>query len=481
MDEILDVVIMGAGLSGIGAAYHVQNKCPDYRYAVLEARTGMGGTWDLFRYPGVRSDSDMHTLGYPFRPWNDDRSVADGPSILKYIQETAAEYGIDKRIRFAHTLVGADWSTAEGMWTLSVERTDNGEWLTLKCRFLVACGGYYDYEKGYTPYYPGLTDFRGKFIHPQQWDETIDYTDQRVIVIGSGATAATLVPELAKRAKHVIMLQRSPSYFAPLPSIDKTAKLIKKIFPYRLAHTIVRWKNILIGMALFWFCRRLPGLARRALLAGVKRGVHGSADRMADFSPRYDPWTQRVCFIPSGDFFKAVNAGKADVVTDSIEKFTASGIRLQSGKEIPADIVVTATGLTLKFLGGVSLRIDGRAIKIPDLVSYKGAMLSGVPNLVMTFGYVSASWTLKCDLISEWLGRMLQYMETNGLKTVTPDANPEIERMALIDFSSGYFQRAKGVLPQQGTRAPWKLSQNYFSDLIAFRAKPVKDEGLKFS
>ncbi len=480
-DDILDVVIVGAGLSGIGAAFHLRDKNPECRYAILEGRAAMGGTWDLFRYPGVRSDSDMHTLGYSFRPWSDSRAIADGPSILRYIKETAAEYDIERYIHYSQKLVAAEWSSRDAAWTLSIERADSGEKLTQRCRFLILASGYYDFDRGYTPDYPGLADFRGEFVHPQKWGDGVSYAGKRVVVIGSGATAVTLVPELAKTAKHVTMLQRSPSYYASLPSVDHVATALKKIFPYRLGHTLVRWKNILLAMALFWFCRFFPRAARRLLLFGVKRELKDESASLDDFSPRYDPWDQRLCFVPDGDFFRALNGGTAEVVTDTVDTFTASGLRLKSGRTLDADLVVTATGLKLKFLGGVTLRIDGLAVNIPDVIPYKGAMLSGVPNLGMTFGYTNASWTLKCDLISEWFGKLWQYMGANGYATVTPDANPDVERVPLIDFSSGYFQRAQDILPRQGTKPPWKLSQNYFADLIAFRARPLADTGLRFS
>jgi monooxygenase len=476
-----DVLIVGAGLSGIGAAFHIQNKCPNFTYAVLEGRARMGGTWDLFRYPGVRSDSDMHTLGYSFRPWTDPRAIADGPAILRYIEETAKEFGIDSQIRFSHRVVSCDWSSADALWRVSVLRADTSEELTLSCRFLILCAGYYDYEKGYTPDYPGVSAFRGEFVHPQFWNEAIDYSDRRVIVIGSGATAVTLVPELAKRAKEVIMLQRSPSYIASIPSVDSVAAFLKKFFPSRLAHRIVRWKNILLTMAFFHFCRRFPKAARRHLLGGVSKALSREQEPLKNFSPNYDPWDQRLCFVPDGDFFQAVNSGKAKVVTGTIETFTESGVRLSSGEVLSADIIISATGLRIKFLGGASFRIDGQPVDVAKCIPYKGAMLSGVPNFGMAFGYTNASWTLKCDLICEWLSRLFHYVDANGYSAVTPDEKPLTERIPLIDFSSGYFQRAKEILPGQGKRSPWKVHQNYFLDLISFRARPLADRGLKFT
>lgn len=480
-NDTLDVAIVGAGLSGIAAAFHVRDKCPSLRYALLEGRPAIGGTWDLFRYPGIRSDSDMHTLGYSFRPWKEAKAIAGGDSILRYVKETARDLGIEPNIRLAHKVVGADWSSADASWRLAIVRTDTGEISTLRCRFLILCCGYFDYDEGYTPDYPGLASFRGKFVHPQKWTADIVYAGRRVVVIGSGATAVTLVPELAKQAKEVIMLQRSPTYISPVPSVDGIAELLKRCLPAKAAHALVRWKNILLTALFFRFCRAFPSVARRMLVGRALHSLRAGEERREDFTPRYDPWDQRLCFAPDGDFFEAINGGKARVITDVIETFTESGIRLASGRHLDADLVVSASGLKIKFLGGIKLRVDERPVHPTAVVPYKGGMLSGVPNLGMALGYTNASWTLKCDLTCEWLGRLLRYMHTHGYAVVTPESNPQVERAPLIDFSSGYLQRAKDSLPRQGKRAPWKLNQSYLADVFAFRARPLADRGLTFT
>ncbi len=478
MQNDLDIIIVGAVISGIGAAYHVQEKCPTMTYTILEGRSAIGGTWDLFRYPGIRSDSDMYTLGFPFHPWKNAKSIADGPSILAYLHDTAKTFGIESKIRCNQKVVEASWSSRSARWTLKVQ-TGEGE-VTMSCRFLIMCCGYYDYENGYTPDFPGRQAFQGQFIHPQKWDEKTDYTDKNVVVIGSGATAVTLVPEMAKKAKKVFMLQRSPSYITSLPSVDSIAEFVKKLLPAGAAHLAVRWKNIVITWLFYRFCRKFPRASRWLLLAQVRKGLKNFSQQEKDFSPHYDPWLQRLCLIPDGDLFKALNSGKAEVVTDRVETFTADGVRLQSGRTLKADIIVSATGLNLKLFGGVPFRVDGALIDIPSQVPYKGTMMSGVPNLGMVFGYTNASWTLKCDLICDWLARMIRYLQDNDYAIVRPEADPDIERLPMVDFSSGYFERAKDLLPKQGKYIPWKLNQNYFADIVAFRLRRLKDEGLRF-
>lgn len=478
MQNDFDILIVGAGISGIGAGYHVQEKCPGMSYAILESRESLGGTWDLFRYPGIRSDSDMYTLGYPFNPWKDPKAIADGPSILSYVKATAKKFGIDQKIRLNHKVVAVEWSSRDARWFLKVQ-TDAGESF-LRCRFLILCCGYYDYDNGYTPEYPGRADFKGQFIHPQKWDESTDYSDKNVVVIGSGATAVTLVPEMSKKAKKVFMLQRTPSWITSLPSVDKIAELIKRLLPAQAAHMVVRWKNIVITWIFYRLCRHFPKVARWLLLGQAKQRVKDFGNNEKHFTPPYDPWMQRLCLIPDSDLFKALNGGKAEMVTDTIQTFTKNGIRLDSGRELPADLIVTATGLRIKLLGGIAITIDGVPVNLPDRVPYKGTMLSGIPNLGMVFGYTNASWTLKCDLICDWLSRMIRYMEENDYAVVTPENDPDIERLPMVDFTSGYFQRAWDSLPKQGRHTPWKLNQSYFADLVDYRMRKIKDTGLRF-
>ena len=461
------MIVVGAGISGIDAGYHLQTSCPWAKYAILEARDAIGGTWDLFRYPGIRSDSDMLTLGFPFRPWESDKLIADGPAILKYVRDTAAHYGIDQKIRFHHKVVAAHWSSEKGRWRLDVEGKGS-----LECRFLFMCSGYYDYDRGYTPELPGTQAFAGRIVHPQQWTPDIDYTGKRVVVIGSGATAVTLVPELAKQAAHVTMLQRSPTYIVSVPAIDPLAKYMPR--------GAARWKNVLFGMGFYAFCRRYPARARRWIIGQVRKQLPEGYD-LSHFTPSYNPWDQRLCLVPDADLFKSVCEGKASVVTDHIASFTESGIQLRSGAELPADIVVSATGLKLKFLGGMSVAIDGMPIDPPSLLVYKGMMLSGVPNLAFAVGYTNASWTLKCDLTSRYVCRLLRHMDKKHYAACTPRRDPSVEELPLIDFSSGYVQRALGHLPKQGTTVPWRLYQNYALDLMTLQYGSVDDPAIAFS
>ncbi len=475
----IDVIIVGAGLSGIGAAYHLQKRCPNLNYVILEARSEMGGTWNLFRYPGIRSDSDMFTLGYSFRPWEDRKAIADGPSILRYIKDTAKAFKIDEKILYQHKIKSAAWSSHDRKWTVDIEREGGSE--KLSCRFLIMCSGYYDYESGFLPDYPGLSTFQGQFVHPQHWDPNLNYAGKKIVVIGSGATAVTLVPELAKHARHVTMLQRSPSYYAALPSTDHVAEFLKENLNKTLAYHLIRWKNIFLSLGFFAFCRFFPFAARRLLLMGVKKELKGSDASIANFKPKYDPWDQRLCIVPDGDLFQALRAGKAEVLTDAITSFIPTGLQLESGKQLNADLIISATGLKVKFLAGIPIFVDEQRIDPRSLLPYKGAMFSGIPNLAMTFGYTNASWTLKCDLIGEWVAKVLAFMQLRGYSAVRPDENPGVRRTELFDLSSGYIQRAKESLPQQGSRAPWKMSQNYFADLYSYKFQPIDDEGLTFS
>jgi cation diffusion facilitator CzcD-associated flavoprotein CzcO len=465
--EQLDVIVVGAGISGIDAGYHLQTSCPTMTYAILEARDAIGGTWDLFRYPGIRSDSDMLTLGFPFRPWESDKLIADGPSILQYVRDTAAHYGIDGKIRFHHKVVAAHWSSERARWRVDIEGKGS-----LECRFLFMCSGYYDYDRGYTPELPGTELFRGRIVHPQQWTPDIDYTGKRVVVIGSGATAVTLVPELAKQAAHVTMLQRSPTYIVSVPAIDPLAKYLPR--------GAARWKNVLFGMGFYAFCRRYPVRARAWILKQVAKQLPAGYD-LSHFTPSYNPWDQRLCLVPDADLFKSVREGKASVVTDHVATFTEGGIRLRSGRELEADLVITATGLRLKFLAGLKVDVDGTPIDPHSLFVYKGMMLSGVPNLAFAIGYTNASWTLKCDLTSRYVCRLLNYMDAKHLTTCTPRRDPDIEELPLIDFSSGYVTRALHELPRQGATVPWRLYQNYALDLATLRHGRVDDPAMQFS
>ena len=476
-----DVLVVGAGLSGVGAGCHLQARCPGLGYAILEARGAIGGTWDLFRYPGVRSDSDMHTLGYSFQPWRGAKAIADGPSILAYVRETAAEHGVNRRVRFRHRVRRASWSSAEARWTLEAERTDTGEAVRLTCGFLLMCGGYYSYAEGHAPNFPGIRRFRGRVVHPQFWPEDLDHAGKRVVVIGSGATAVTLVPAMAEAAAHVTMLQRSPTYVVPLPAEDGIANWLRRCLPAGLAHRIARWKNVAVGAFIYRLARRRPEQAKRRIIAMAQRALGPDHDVATHFTPRYKPWDQRLCVAPDADLFEAIRSGRASVVTDHVEAFTEKGIRLRSGRELQADIVVTATGLKLNLLGDVRFEVDGRRVELSETMAYKGALLSGVPNLAVVFGYTNASWTLKADLVCEYVCRLLNHMRRRGYAAVVPRRDPAVGEEPLLDFSSGYVRRALHMLPKQGARRPWKLRQNYVLDLLALRFGAVEDGVLEFT
>ena len=465
----LDVVIVGAGLSGIGAAYRLQTECPGKSYAVLEARDALGGTWDLFRYPGIRSDSDMFTLGYPFKPWRDAKAIADGPSILRYITETAAEYGIDRHIRYGSKVISADWSSETARWTLSIARHDSaGDTIrtTLTCNFLYACAGYYDYDRGHAPDFPGVDSFDGRVVHPQFWPEDLDYAGKRVVVIGSGATAVTLVPALAEQTEMVTMLQRSPTWISAVPGRDKRADKIRELLPPNLAHRVIRAKNILFGIGFYQYCRRRPESARK-LLTGLTTRILKDEKAVAEhFTPTYNPWDQRLCAVPDADFFRAMKKGKAEVVTDHIETFVPEGIRLKSGRVLPADVVITATGLRLLAFGGITPSVDGVPVSLSEQFVWQGAMLTGVPNFAVCIGYTNASWTLRADLTSRLVCKVLRHLDANGYAAVVPRPDGELGPRPLLDLASGYVQRSIAEFPRQGDRRPWKVRQNYLIDSV---------------
>ena len=478
--EHFDVLIVGAGLSGIGAAYHLQRDCPGKTYAILEARGAIGGTWDLFRYPGIRSDSDMFTLGYSFKPWLQAKAIADGPSILDYVRETAAEHDIERRIRYGHKVRRAVWSSETATWTLDAER--DGETVQVSCNFLSMCSGYYNYDAGYMPDFEGVERFQGQIIHPQLWPETLDYAGKKVVVIGSGATAVTLVPEMARTAAHVTMLQRSPTYVVSRPARDSVADWLRAKLPMKLAYAITRWKNVLFQMLFFNIARKKPEKTKARLLAMAREHLGPDYDIATHFTPRYNPWDQRLCLVPDADLFASLRAGTSSVVTDHIDTFTETGLKLKSGASLDADIIVTATGLRMQLLSGMELVVDGRKIDLPQTTSYKGMMFSEVPNLASTFGYTNASWTLKADLTAEYICRLLKHMDRTGTRICVPhltDADLEVEPW--LDFSSGYVQRALEILPRQGAKKPWKVHQNYALDMMALRFGAVEDGVMAFS
>lgn len=478
--EHVDVLIIGAGLSGIGAAHHIQSAFPGRTYTILEARESIGGTWDLFRYPGVRSDSDMYTLCYRFRPWAQPQAIADGPAILQYIHETAAEAGIDRRIRFRHRVVRAEWSSEDAQWT--VEADHDGEAVRLTAGFLYVCGGYYRYDGGHTPHFPGIERFGGTVVHPQQWPADLDYTGKKVVVIGSGATAVTLVPAMAERAEHVTMLQRSPTYIISLPGEDAIANGLRRLIGDRGAYPVARWKNVALQTLIYKLSRRRPQLIRSLIRKATIKQLPPGYDVDTHFKPAYQPWDQRLCLVPDGDLFAAIRAGRASVVTDQIEEFTETGLRLRSGGALEADVVVTATGLRLLALGGITLAVDGRDVKLPETMAYKAMMLSGVPNFAFTIGYTNASWTLKADLVSEYVVRLLRHMDAGGYDQCVPaNDDPTVTERPLLDFQAGYVLRSIDEFPRAGSRPPWQLRMSYVHDLRTLRRGPVDDGVMRFS
>jgi monooxygenase len=481
VDDV-DVLIIGAGISGISAAVHLQERCPTKTFAIAERRPRIGGTWDLFRYPGVRSDSDMYTLGFRFKPWTHPKAIADGPSILSYLDETVSEHDLLKSIWFDHRVKRATWSTAAAKWTVELEGGTERAAVAIQCSFLFVCGGYYNYDQGYVPDFDGVESFAGKVVHPQHWPENLDYTGKEIVVIGSGATAVSLIPAMVRAgAGHVTMLQRSPTYMASRPSEDKTANAARKVFPSKVAYGLIRWRNVLLGSFLFNLARKKPATVKRKLIEGVSAALGPTYDVATHFTPSYNPWDQRLCLVPDGDMFDVVRIGSASVVTAHIDHFDTTGVVLQDGTHLDADIIVTATGLNLQMLAGVEIIIDGTKVEPQDTVLHKGIMLSGVPNLAMWFGYTNASWTLKADLTSEYLCRVLSHMESTGTTMVMPDAHPNVELDTFVDFTSGYFRRAQHLLPKQGSALPWRLHQNYVKDVRLLRHGDVVDEGLTFS
>jgi monooxygenase len=475
----VDVLIVGAGLSGIGAAHHLQSAFPHRTYAILEARESIGGTWDLFRYPGVRSDSDMYTLGYRFRPWTAGEAIADGPSILRYIRDTASEAGIDRHIRFGHRVVRASWSSQNAEWT--VEAVHDGSPVTFTTRFLYVCTGYYRYDAGFQPF-DGIDRFAGTVVHPQTWPADLDYTGKNVLVIGSGATAVTIVPAMTDRAAHVTMLQRSPTYVAAIPAQDPIANQLRRLLGARRAYPVTRWKNVLLGTVFYKLSRRRPQMIRSFLRKGAVRRLPAGYDVDTHFNPRYQPWDQRLCLAPDGDLFQAIHSGRASVVTDEIAGFTTTGVRLASGAELTADIIVTATGLRLLAFGDIQLTVDGRDVSLPETMAYKGMMLSGVPNFAFTVGYTNASWTLKADLVSGYVVRLLRYLDAHGYDQCVPvNDDPTVQPVPLMDFQSGYVQRSVHEFPRAGSRQPWRLGMSYAHDVVKLRYGRIDDGALRFS
>ncbi len=481
MDNV-DVVIIGAGISGISAAVHLQQRCPHTTFAIAERRPRIGGTWDLFRYPGVRSDSDMYTLGFRFKPWTQSKAIAEGPSILAYLDETVSENDLLRSIWFDHHVTRVAWSTDTTKWTVDLEAGPDREAASIRCSFIFVCGGYYNYDQGYVPEFDNIESFAGEVVHPQHWPENLNYTGKKIVVIGSGATAVTLIPALVRGgAGHVTMLQRSPTYMASRPSVDKSANAARKVLPPKVAYGLVRWRNVLLGSVLFTLARRRPAVVKEKLIKEVSKALGPTYDVATHFTPRYNPWVQRLCLVPDGDMFDAIRNKTASVVTAHIDRFTEKGLLLDDGSHLDADIIVTATGLNLQMLAGIEIVVDGNNISPQDTLLHKGVMLSGVPNLAMWFGYTNASWTLKADLTSEYLCRVLNHMEATGTTMVMPDPHPNVEVDAFVDFTSGYFQRAQHLLPKQGTTSPWILHQNYLKDVRLLRHGDVVAEGLAFS
>lgn len=479
--EHVDVLIIGAGLSGIGAGCHLKRELPGKSFVILEARNASGGTWDLFRYPGIRSDSDMFTLGYNFKPWTNNKSIADGPDIRAYIREAAAEHGVDKKIRYGIKVKQASWNSATATWTVEAEKVGTGEPVTFTAGFVMSCTGYYNYDHGYEPVFPGRESFKGQIIHPQKWPENLDYAGKKVVVIGSGATAVTLVPAMTDKAALVTMLQRSPTYVLSVPLIDPVVQGLRKYLPEKAVYRITRARNVAITLGLYKFSRAKPAAMKRFVLSQIKRKLGPEYD-MKHFTPKYNPWDERLCAVPNGDMFKAIRKGKAAVVTDHIERFDETGILLKSGQHLDADIIITATGLDLQMMGGMEVKVDGKPYKTADKMYYKGVMFEDLPNFGMTFGYTNASWTLKADLTSEYICRLIKLMDKKGVRQVTPrNHDAAVHQEDMISLASGYIQRAADKLPKQGNKAPWKLNQNYTLDLMMLRFGKMEDGVIEFS
>ncbi|WP_276679090.1 flavin-containing monooxygenase [Thalassolituus oleivorans] len=479
--EHFDVLIIGAGLSGIGTACHLSQKCPNKTYAILEGRDAIGGTWDLFRYPGIRSDSDMFTLGYNFKPWTSSKGIAAGGDICNYIREAAEENNVTSHVRYSHSVKKVNWDSNTARWVVDVEISNTGECRQYSAGFVVSCTGYYDYEKGFTPEFAGRDDFKGQVIHPQHWPENLDYAGKKVVVIGSGATAVTLIPSMARAVEKITMLQRSPSYILPVPAEDNFAVSLRKYLPETWVYSIIRSRNVLLSMAFFNYCKRFPERARKFIYGFNKKMLPEDFD-MSHFTPQYAPWDQRLCAVPGGDLYKSISKGKADVVTDNIDRFTENGILLKSGKELAADIIITATGLNVKMFGGIKLTLDNKDFNFTDKMSYRGVLFEGIPNMAMVFGYTNSSWTLKSDLIGDWVCRLLKHMDKTGKKQVVPvNTDSTIGRLSFIDMSSGYIARVKDQLPQQGTKGPWKLNQNFFKDFASLKFSRLNAKELQYS
>jgi len=476
-----DVVVVGAGLSGIGAGYHLQNSCPNKSFTILEGRDAIGGTWDLFKYPGIRSDSDMYTFGFPFHPWKNPKAIADGASIMAYLNDTVDTYNLRKHIQFGKRVAASNWSSTEKKWTLTINDSHSGESRTITCNFLFMCSGYYDYRAGYEPNFPNAEAFEGIKIHPQHWDTNLDYTNKKIVIIGSGATAVTLLPILAETAKEVTLLQRSPTYMAVLPSEDVIANTFKKILPNQLAHTLARWKNILLGIGIYNFSRKWPQIMSNFLRKQVKKRLNEDY-KDEDFTPKYNPWDQRICAVPDGDLFRSIRSGKAKIVTNTIKSFVKDGIELNSGEKLEADIIITATGLKVQLFGGMKLSVDEKPLELSQSPAFKGVMLSDIPNFAFAVGYTNASWTLKSDLNCIYVTKVLNHMTAKNLSVCTPKFDHQnMEQEELLDFDAGYILRAKHLLPKQGAKAPWKVHQNYIKDLFALKYSSVKDKYLQYS
>ncbi len=481
MTEHVDVLIVGAGLSGIGAARQLQLHSPKKTFVIVEGREALGGTWDLFKYPGIRSDSDMHTMGFSFRPWKEEKVIASGASILNYLKETAAEYGIDQRIRYRHRVLEVHWSSQDAQWTVTLETGEDKQRVTYTCAFLFMCTGYYNYDKGHTPEFAGAETFRGKIVHPQLWPENLDYSGKQVVIIGSGATAVTLVPSMAKTAAHVTMLQRSPTYIVARPDVDPVVAKLRRFMSADWASRLTRWKNIAMGMYFYKLARTKPEKMAAAIIGGAQAHLGPEYDVGTHFTPSYKPWDQRMCLVPDGDLFKSIRKGDASIVTDKIERFTEHGIKLQSGTELPADVIVTATGLKLQLVSGITMFVDGVKVELSKTFNYKGTMFSGVPNFAITIGYTNASWTLKAELTSRYFCRLMNYMQSHGYRSAVPQVSEDIGEQPMMNLQAGYVQRELEHLPKQGLKRPWTLQQNYPKDIVALRYGKVNDGALVFA
>mgnify|MGYP001286812188 FL=1 len=481
MNKKIDVLVVGAGISGIGAGYHLQKKCPETSFLILEGRENIGGTWDLFKYPGVRSDSDMYTLGYNFKPWKEQEAIADAPSILKYLNETVEEFNLKSKIRFGKYVKKARWSSDSNQWTVDIEDKKTGKFSQILCSFIFMCSGYYSYKEGYTPHFEGKENFKGDIIHPQKWDTSFDYSNKKIVVIGSGATAVTIVPEMAKTAKHVTMLQRSPTYVVAAPEKDNLANKLRKYLPLKFTYWLIRWRNILRQQYYFRLCKKYPKGVKNAIIREVKKKLGNDFDVKTHFTPKYNPWDQRMCLVPDGDLFEQINQGKASVVTDHIKNFTENGLLLKSGKELKADVIITATGLNLEMLSTVEFFIDNKSVDISKTVTYKGMMYSGIPNLASTFGYTNASWTLGADLTSEYVCRVINHMKRNNYDVVCPKPNIGIEADPdYLNLTSGYIKRSINIFPKQGKKAPWRNNQNYLIDIFQMKYGRIDDGEISF-